>query len=292
MTKQEIKKIANTLIGENSLPEALDVLSGYVKGIDENIENNLLLQTVTFNRNEQDFEKLFISRYDYYTTWLKVHSTLKRITENLPDKGNDVAVPKPNQNERGLNGIDVKRKILFLAASPQDQVVLNPGKELRKIKDTLSKSDYQFEIESEFAVTTITIAEAMQASKSEIVHFTGHGTGEQGLVVEDEAGNTNFFSTNALDKLFKLFKKDVNCVILNACYSKEQAKTISKHGIYVVGMNDTASDEATLAFAVGFYRSLGAGEDYKHSYEMGRINVNSEYADTYELWHNGEKLDL
>lgn len=293
MTKQEIKKIANALIEENSLPEAIEVLSGYVKGIDENIESNLLLQTVTFNENEQDFEKLFISRHDYYTTWIKVHSTLRRITEDLPDKGNEVEVSKRNQSKRSLNGVDVKRKILFLAASPKSEVHLNLGKESRKIKDTLAKAGTQFEIESEFAVTTLTIAEAMQATKPEIVHFAGHGAGEQGLVVEDDVGNAVFFSTERLNRLFQLFRKNVKCVVLNAAYSREQAKVISKHGIYVIGLKDPVTDEDSRNFAIGFYQGLGAGKDYKLSYEMGLINmVDSEYTDAYELWHNGKKLDL
>ncbi|GEM_PF-5898633 len=57
--------------------------------------------------------------------------------------------------------------------------------------------------------------------------------------------------------MFKLFAaKGVECVLPNACYSEVQAKAISQHVNYVIGMNKTIGDKAAIAFSVAFYDAL------------------------------------
>ena len=69
----------------------------------------------------------------------------------------------------------------------------------------------------------------------QIIHFCGHGEGEEGLVVEKESGKPELISTEALADLFSLFADQVECVLLNACYSEAQAKAIAQHIGSVVG---------------------------------------------------------
>ena len=57
----------------------------------------------------------------------------------------------------------------------------------------------------------------------------------------------------------KRVSKDISLVFLNACYSEDQAKAISQHVDFVIGMSRTISDEASIAFATSFYSSLGFG---------------------------------
>jgi hypothetical protein len=78
----------------------------------------------------------------------------------------------------------------------------------------------------------------------QIVHFSGHGGGEQGLALEDEAGQAQLVSADALARLFKLFEGKVECVLLNACYSEVQAEAICQHVNYVIGMNQAIGDKA------------------------------------------------
>jgi hypothetical protein len=188
------------------------------------------------------------------------------------------------------------RKILFLSANPKRQEQLRLGEELRKVKDSLALSTFrdQFKLESESAVKISTITKAMQIQKPEIVHFAAHGTKYEGIVVEDDLGGVVLFPVAGLDRLFRSFKDTVKCVVLNACHSKEQAEAISKHGIYVVGMNKAIKDSAAIDFATGFYQSLGEGKEYEFAFNMALVNnsANLKDADTPELWLNGNKLDI
>jgi len=73
--------------------------------------------------------------------------------------------------------------------------------------------------------------------------------------------------------LFEQFAHQVNCVLLNACYSETQARAIAKHIEYVIGMNKAIGDRAAIAFAVGFYQALGAGRTIEDAYELGCVQI-------------------
>jgi hypothetical protein len=101
------------------------------------------------------------------------------------------------------------------------------------------------------------------------VHFSGHGSGQDGLVFEDVTGQSKLIDSEALANLFKLFSSRVECVVLNACYSELQAKEISKHIDYVIGMSQSIGDRAAIEFAIGFYTALGGGESVEFAYKLG-----------------------
>ena len=244
-----------------------------------------------------------LSTDDYERGKAKTRYNITQISERLPEKGNKVVVEVSNLNTEPDSPtppqhkiLSEVQKILFLAATPEDQVILNMGRELNKIEQALSLSTYRgkFKLETKTAVKVPDITQAMQVHRPQIVHFSGHGSGELGLVVEDDAGQSRFFPTTGLDRLFRLFKNNVKCVVLSACYSADQAEVISKHGMYVIGMNNSVSDTAAIDFATGFYQSLGEGYDYEFAFEIALVNTspNLEDADYPELWHNGKKLDL
>ena len=113
------------------------------------------------------------------------------------------------------------------------------------------------------------IRRAMLDHEPNIVHFCGHGGGEEGLVFEDVTGQVKLVSAEALAGLFSLFADKLDCVLLNACYSELQAKEISRHINYVIGMSQKIGDQAAIAFAVGFYDALGADRGVDFAYKLG-----------------------
>lgn len=290
MKKDKIEQAVQILIAEGKIYEALEYLSNYVKNIDRYLENDLLLQMAFYNRNQRDFQNNLISKADHDMAIAKINYAIVQIVEKLPANGNDVECGKIEN----IHETDPVRKILFLTANPKDSTPLRLEEELRKVKDELSKTTARdsFKLISESAVKVSTITLAMQKHNPEILHFSGHGTGSDGIVVEDENGNKQLLPTNALDRMFKLFKEQVKCVLLNACYSKEQAKVISKHGIYVIGMNDAIGDKAAIDFAVGFYQSLGEKNEFTFAYEIAMVNISPNFydSDIPEMWFDGEKI--
>ena len=161
------------------------------------------------------------------------------------------------------------RKILILASNPKRDLALD--REIRDLEGVIkrSKNRDEFEVRVGSAVRPEDLQELLLDCEPQIVHFCGHGTGEQGLVLQNSAGREQLVSTSALSSLFKLFTGKVECVLLNACYSEVQANAISQHINYVIGMSQTILDDAAIAFATGFYRGLGYGRTTDEAYHFG-----------------------
>jgi len=168
--------------------------------------------------------------------------------------------------------------ILFLAANPKDTGRLRLDQELRDIAEGLQRAQKrdQFNLEQRLAVRPRDIQRAMLDVGPQIIHFSGHGEGDQGLVFEDEIGNAKFVNGAALAGLFELFADQITCVVLNGCYSDVQAKAIAQHIPYVIGMNQAIGDRAAIAFAVGFYDALGAGRPIEFAYKLGCSAIRME----------------
>ncbi|MDJ0703136.1 MAG: AAA-like domain-containing protein [Leptolyngbyaceae cyanobacterium MO_188.B28] len=168
-------------------------------------------------------------------------------------------------------------KILVLAANPSDTTRLRLPEEVREIREGLALSDGRelLKVISQWAVRPKDLRRAMLKYKPRIVHFSGHGAGEQGLVFESDAGNSKFIDASALSRLFKLCPS-VQCVLLNACYSEVQAEAIAQHIDFVIGMNSSIGDRAAIKFAVGFYDGLGYGRSIKEAFEFGLLSIDFE----------------
>ncbi|NER25706.1 MAG: CHAT domain-containing protein [Symploca sp. SIO1C2] len=162
-------------------------------------------------------------------------------------------------------------KILILTANPKNTDKLRLDEEVREIQVSLelAKKREQFEVVSRWALRVDDLPRALLAHEPKIVHFSGHGAGENGLAVENSSGQIQLVSTESLAGLFELFKDKIDCVVLNACYSETQAEAIHQHIDCVVGMNKAIGDRAAIKFAVGFYDALGAGKSYTDAYKFG-----------------------
>jgi CHAT domain-containing protein len=168
--------------------------------------------------------------------------------------------------------------ILFLASDPSDASRLRLGQELRDIQQRLQlgKQGEKFVLEQRMSVRPADISQAILDVEPHIVHFSGHGTNTGELCFEDELGKIQPVTPDALAALFALVNEQVNCVVLNACYSETQAKAIAEHIGFVIGMNQAIGDKAAIAFAVGFYTALGANRSIEKAYKFGCVQIQLE----------------
>ncbi|HIK06961.1 MAG TPA: CHAT domain-containing protein [Trichormus sp. M33_DOE_039] len=169
---------------------------------------------------------------------------------------------------QSLDGVPT-RKILILAANPRNTTSLRLDQEVRDIGETLQRSQYRqhFSLVSRWAVRPRDIQTAILDVNPQIIHFSGHGGQEEGLIFENEVGAATFVDGESLAGLLELVADQIECVILNACYSEIQVKAIAQHISYVIGMKQAIGDQAALEFAFGFYNALGAGRDIEFAYK-------------------------
>ncbi len=189
-----------------------------------------------------------------------------------------------------------KTKILFLASNPMETGRLRLDVEYRDIDEALLRSEMrdQFHLEPKFAVRPGDFQSALLKNPN-ILHFAGHGTGAHGeagsrsspgiddvpepsggIILENKQGRPSTVSGEALAGLIELVAENIDCVVLNACYSEEQAKAIIEHVPYVIGMNSAIPDDAAISFATTFYQALGDGRDIEFAFEFGKRSLNLE----------------
>ncbi len=139
-------------------------------------------------------------------------------------------------------------KILILASNPREDLQLN--REIRDLQEVIERSPNreQIEVKVGSAVRAGDLQGLLLRHRPRIVHFSGHGTGKQGLVFQNDndARREQVVPTEALSELFRLVSEmvEVECVLLNACYSEVQADAIVQHINYVIGMSQEIRDDA------------------------------------------------
>lgn len=166
--------------------------------------------------------------------------------------------------------------ILFLGANSRS-APLHLEKEVSKIQMNLrlAKERENLVFLQEWAVTKDNLMQRILDESPGVVHFSGHGE-QTGILLEDPSGNPALVTTGALESLFKLFKDTVGCVVLNSCFSEQQASAIRKHIPYVIGVRSGIPNRAAIAFSTGFYKGIGAGKGVPFAFELGKVAM--------ELW--------
>jgi len=210
--------------------------------------------------------------------WIRRRNLLRTVENTLRTKleldshsSKDLSISSTREAEKIR-----QTTILFLAADPSDVTRLRLGEEFREINGSLRKAQMReaFKLAlPQLSVRPPDISQAILDEKPRIVHFSGLGTSSGELCFEDATGSMQTVQADALAALFELVANEIECVILNACYSAIQAHEITKHINYVIGMNKAIGDKAAISFAIGFYQALGAGRSIEDAYRFGCVQI-------------------
>jgi len=178
-----------------------------------------------------------------------------------------------------------RTRIVFLSANPTDTQQLRIDDELRAIKQKFRDAEYRdrFELFVCPAALQDDFLQALNEHRPHIVHFSGHGSDTEELVVCDENGTSKPINKDALITLFESTLSDVTVVVLNACHSILQAEAITSVIPCAIGMNDSITDPAAAVFAASFYRALAFGFSVKHAFMQGLAALKLEGLDEAEI---------
>lgn len=161
--------------------------------------------------------------------------------------------------------------ILFLAANPSGTSSLRLDEEARAIENNMRRSKYRdcFVFKTRWALRPDDLQQALLEENPAVVHFSGHGFFRQGVVIHGANGTIQRIAIDALCNLFTILKENIQVVLLNACYTSEQADAIAEIIDVVIGMSGAVSDETASVFAAAFYRAVGAGRSVKSAFDLG-----------------------
>ena len=170
------------------------------------------------------------------------------------------------------NGRKSHMKILLLAANPLASPRLTIDEEVRAIENKVGSSKLRDAVQFRalWATRPGDLQQALLEEDPAVVHFSGHGGGTLGLVLHSEDGtDESLVSSAAVAQLFAVLKGNIRLVVLNACYSEEQARAIVEKIDFVVGMAVSIGDDAAVVFAAAFYRGLAYGKSVQTAFDLG-----------------------
>ena len=268
MKMTELKSKIHGLISQNLLDIALDELINWgTINKDFELQKNLIILKSRYERVKQQ-ERLGIMNY---TDALKEQSFMAHSILDFVQRL-DKSEGKSDIYEE--NNMDKRKTILFLASNPTNQAKLQLEKEFVRISTSLQEGVIEHRIVAEWAVTPNALQQAILKHRPNFIHFSGHGEdGDQssgGIVLNDSEGKAKLVHGEALENMFNILsrKLEIEIVLLNSCYSEEQANGISKFIPHVIGMNDSINDEAAIEFSTGFYRGLAQDDDVKFAFDL------------------------
>jgi hypothetical protein len=206
-----------------------------------------------------------------------IEQTLYDDCSKIVERLREAVIQEDSSPEKAVSIIEKVQiiSILLLSSDPTNASRLRIGEELREIQEKLqlARLRERFTLDQRMSVRPTDISQALLDVQPHIVHFSGHGSASHALYFENQLGEIHPIMPDALAALFEQFKDQVNCVLLNSCYSEVQAVAIAEHINYVIGMNQAIGDHAAIAFAIGFYQALGAGRTIEEAYKFGCVQI-------------------
>jgi len=196
-------------------------------------------------------------------------------------------------------------RVLFLAATPTESARLQVDLEHKRIDKALWRSKHRevFDLSNCGAIGVKDFRRWILRTRPHIVHFAGHGKGTKttlgslswngnaGIILEEEDRSNKYVSGKALGEFFKLFKEQIECVFLNACFTEEIGEQLKPHISYVIGVNGKVSDNTAIEFAEAFYEGLGESLGVEASFGYAKASLSLESLDgrMFRLFHNGKE---
>ncbi|HEY0989089.1 MAG TPA: CHAT domain-containing protein [Kofleriaceae bacterium] len=163
------------------------------------------------------------------------------------------------------------RTILFVAANPRGSGELRLGEECAEIQRELKMAPYRddFRFASRWAVSIDELMRHLTEINPAVIHFSGHGGGSAGLILQGDEGRPQPVSARALAMMVGAAASHARLVVLNACFSVAQAEALRATVDCVIGMDGAIGDDAARAFAIRFYGALGNRRSVGNAFAHG-----------------------
>lgn len=168
-----------------------------------------------------------------------------------------------------------KIRILFLSANPLPTGRILVDEEAREVFERIQEGPYRekFELHKYLAVRPIDLQKLLLMHQPHIVHFSGHGTKKHKIILEGAPGRGKTVDQQGLAEVFALYNNHVRLVLLNACFTRDQARSISEVVNYSIGTGKGIGDKVGVAFAGAFYRALGFGKSVRDAFESAKAEL-------------------
>lgn len=168
-----------------------------------------------------------------------------------------------------------KIRILLLSANPWSVSRILVDEEAREIEKRIQEGPYgdRFELHNHTAARPRDLQRLLLKYRPQIVHFSVHGSKSRRLILAGSHGRGRAIDQQGLTDLLALYNHDVRLVVLNACFTEAQARSISEVVNYSIGTCQAIGDKVCVAFAGALYRALGFGKPLREAFESAKAEL-------------------
>lgn len=162
-------------------------------------------------------------------------------------------------------------RILYVGANPETREAVRVDRDLAQISAVIREAPLRNRIvlSSALAVTADELHRSLLDKHPQILHFSGHGTPANAILVEEPTGLPRSIPGDSLLGLLEIFKDGLRLVVLSTCHSEAQARDVASYVEAAVGMAGTIYDDAAMSFSRAFYRALAHGEHLQRAFDLG-----------------------
>lgn len=171
-----------------------------------------------------------------------------------------------------LQSVPEKITVLFMASNPTDSMPLRLDEEARSIQEMIRKSEHRnsVKLETRWATRPIDILQAINELNPDIVHFSGHGSDTDELVLQNADGSHKLVSKEAIVQTMMTLSDKIRLVFFNTCFSYGQAKAVVEYVEAAIGMRTSIGDDAARIFAAQFYSAIGFGLSLEKAFNQAK----------------------
>jgi len=168
-----------------------------------------------------------------------------------------------------------KIRTLVLSANPWNTSRILVDEEAREIFERLQEGPCRerFELLIYPATRPGDLQRLLLRYRPHIVHFSGHGTRSHRIIFAGMHGRGKPVDQHGLANVFALYNSHVRLVLLNACLTRPQARSIAEVVNYSIGASRAIGDRVCVTFAGAFYRALGFGWSVRKAFESAKAEL-------------------
>lgn len=186
-----------------------------------------------------------------------------------------------------LSHLPERITVLFVLADPNDQHRRDLGNEVRDVTQRIERATHRdsVSLEQVTAAQPRDLLPALNKFEPRILHFSGHGSGTDGLVFRDHDGSTKIVSADALAATIATVADSVRLVVLNACESQAHAELLVEHIDAAIGMSDSIGDLAAGVFSAALYGAIADGRSLARSFDQACAALQLEGIGDFDIPH-------
>lgn len=271
-------KLEITVWGNGDLREFLTYIRHEVSDITDQIPETNLNEVLIVEHDNQLLEVNYLDLRTFERSNILVlpvardgriiNLDVQKVLEGFITEAENEAYEELNK----MNDNIPKETVLFVSANPTNTVRIQIDKVKKVIQSTFDHlGNRKFELRDSPAATVSDLHNELLKYKSKVVHLAMHGNIAGGIAFEKDNNDPSFRNVDSFAEIFEGIGTQL--VILQSCYSAEEAEYLLRYVDFVIGMSDVIKDEHATAFAEGFYQGYLNGLSFKESFYAGKKRI-------------------